>query len=116
MIYDDEDAEYLTRHTRDADTQLGAGELEDGPFGPRRLAAELARQAPEPCVLEHLGVDGELGQPLTDPGILPRGAPIDGHLPGQLHEACDLRRVAARARGMTLVHQRGRRHLPALVD
>ena len=109
-------AEQLARRLGDARSQLGAENLEDRALGPRWLAAKLARQAPQACQAHRLTVDGELGQPLAHEGIVPRGVAIARQPPRDGDEALHLSDGIARARRVALVHQRGRRDRPALID
>src|SRR3989440_491614 len=59
---------------------------QDRPLRPGRLAAERAREAPEPRVLEPLSGDRERDEPLADPRVRPRRPSVDGQLPRQRHE------------------------------
>src|SRR6266446_10993392 len=63
-------AQHPAGEIRDAHTQLGTEELEDGALGSGRLAAELARDIAQPRVLEARRLDPELGETLTHQRVL----------------------------------------------
>src|SRR2546430_11246799 len=68
------------------------------------LFRSLAREAPEPRVLERLALDRELCEPLPDPRMLPRRSPVERDSPGELHQPRDLRRVTPATGGRSEEH------------
>src|SRR2546427_1290455 len=102
LVHEHARPQQLAGEVRDAHAQLRAEQLEDGPLGAGRLAAELPRQVPQPRVLERGGLDDELGEALADERIVPRGGAVDRHLPGQRPEARDLPVVAPSAAPLAL--------------
>src|SRR5262249_48424755 len=109
-------AEHLAGGVGDADAELGARELEDRALRPRRLPAVLARERAEARVLHRLAVDVELREPLAHTRIVPRRAAIDRQPARDRDEIANLADRVARAGRVALVHQRGRRDLPAAVE
>src|SRR5437867_1468174 len=95
--------------------QLGPEELEDGPFGPRRLTSQLTRDIAKPGVAETGRVDPELSEALAYERVIPGEPPVHAQLVREHPEPVDLFRVAPPAPGLPLVHQGGHGGLPSLV-
>src|SRR5204863_27590 len=110
-------AQDVERRPREVVVQLGRHQLVDRGRDAGGPLAERVGQLPGGVGLDGLDADGEVGEALTDDGVLarrPAVSPLRAREPHQLLEG--LLRARGRAQHVALVGEGGVRHLPAGVQ